>query len=306
MRVCVEDVELHVQQIGPMSAPPVLLLHGFTGSSEAVAPLAQRLAHQHRLRVIAPDLVGHGRSQIPDEPEQYRVESMAQQVLVLSQRLEFDTFHLAGYSMGARVALTAACAAPQRLRSLTLIGTTPGITHERQRRERVQADEELARLIESDFTAFIDAWMSNPLFAAQAALGEQHLSTARAQRLAANPVGLASSLRFAGTGVMTPLHDRLSDCNMPALLIAGALDHKFAAIAESMATDLPDAEVALIADAGHAAHVEQLETTTEIIAAFIETAQRRSLLRSARASRRDVIEADGDAGVGQISTGGGL
>ena len=273
-RVRAAGVELAVQIVGPLAAAPVLLLHGFTGSSAAVSPLAQRLAGDHRLRVVFPDLVGHGRSEVPEDCESYRVESMARQVLGVSEHLELESFHLAGYSMGARVALAAACAEPRRLRSLTLIGAAPGIADDGQRRRRVEADEQRARQIESDLAVFVDEWMSNPLFAGQAALGDAHLREARRQRLASSPAGLARSLRCGGTGAMTALHDRLGDCDMPALLVAGALDGKFAAISESMAAAMPNAEVARIAGAGHAAHVERLDATATAIGDFITTVER--------------------------------
>ena len=271
------SVELAVSERGSAAGPPVVVLHGFTGSGAAMAPLTQRLAAAGatgpELRVIAPDLVGHGDSDAPDELDLYTVEAMADQVAALADALDCETFHLVGYSMGGRVALTLGCARPRRLRSLTLIGASAGIADRAERRRRVEADEARVQRMEADFEAFVDDWMADPLFAGQAVLGEAHLQAARTQRLASNPQGLARSLRAAGTGQIAPLHDRLGQCNAPTLLVVGAQDTKFCVLAEQFAATLPRACIASIDGAGHAAHLEQPDATAAAIADFIAGAE---------------------------------
>ena len=56
---------------------------------------------------------------------------------------------------------------------------------------------------------------------------------------------------------------------MPVLLIAGANDEKFAGEALEMGLSLPDAHVALIPDAGHAAHLEQPDAVGRIVLDFL-------------------------------------
>ena len=258
---------------GPAAGVPVVVLHGFTGSARAMAPLTERLAARLAARIICPDLVGHGGSEVPDDLDLYRVESMAGQVAGLAGALGCDTFHLVGYSMGGRVALRLGCTASQRLRSLTLIGASAGIADPAERRLRAEADEARARRVAADLGAFVDEWMADPLFAGQAALGEAHLRAARAQRLASNPQGLARSLLAAGTGAMEPLHERLRDCDTPTQLLVGAHDTKFCAIADELAARLPRARVARIDGAGHATHLEQAAATAAETADFITGAE---------------------------------
>lgn len=256
-------------EFGPAAGVPVMVLHGFTGSAQAMAPLAEPLAARLAARIICPDLVGHGRSEAPDDLDLYRVESMAGQIVGLADALNVETFHLVGYSMGGRVALTLGCTTSPRLRSLTLIGASAGIAEPEQRRRRARIDEARAERILVDFEAFVDEWMADPLFAGQAALGEAHLRAARAQRLASDPQGLARSLLAGGTGAMEPLHERLADCDTPTLLVVGTHDSKFCALAEQLAAGLPRAALAHIDGAGHAAHVEQAAATAAAIAVFI-------------------------------------
>ena len=268
-RIRAGGVEMAVTESGSAAGVPVVVLHGFTGSAQAMAPLTEPLAARLAARIICPDLVGHGRSEAPDDLDLYRVEAMAGQIAALADVLDCETFHLVGYSMGGRVALRLGCTSSPRLRSLTLIGASAGIAEPEERRQRAQTDAARAEGILADFEAFVDQWMADPLFAGQAALGEARLRAARAQRLASNPQGLARSLLAAGTGAMEPLHERLGSCDTPTQLLIGAHDTKFCAIAEQLAAALPRAEIARIDDAGHAAHVEQPDTTAAAIAAFI-------------------------------------
>ena len=262
-----------VSENGPEAGVPVLVLHGFTGSARAMDPLAERLAAGLDARIICPDLVGHGRSEVPDDLDLYRVEAMAGQITALADALGCDAFHLVGYSMGGRVALTVGCSEPQRLRSLCLIGASAGIADPAERRRRAEADEARAEKIGADLETFVDEWMADPLFAGQAELGEEHVRAARNQRLASDPAGLARSLLAAGTGAMTALHGRLADCDVATLLVVGARDSKFCAIAKQLAVALPRAGIARIDGAGHAAHIEQPEATGSAIASFIVGAE---------------------------------
>ncbi len=280
VRCDVGGFELAAMHSGPLDGVPVMLLHGFTGAAEAMAPLQQRLtapgSEGHRgqqFLTVAVDLVGHGRSEVPEEPGRYNVPAMAQHVSAVADSLGHETFHLVGYSMGGRVALTLACDVPQRLRSLTLIGATAGIADAGLRQQRQVHDAALADLIEADFAAFVDRWMANPLFAGQAALGESHLQAARRQRLRSDPAGLARSLRFGGTGSMPPLHAHLKSVDTPTLLVVGEQDTKFCAIAKDLHAELPQAKIAHIVGAGHAAHIERSDATGQAISAFINSCQ---------------------------------
>ena len=281
LRARVRGVALAVSVSGPPRGVPVVVLHGFTGSASAMVPLTERLAGAFRaadeseraLRIVVPDLVGHGASQAPSDPSAYRVESMAEQVLALADALDCATFHLVGYSMGGRVALTLGCASSVRLRSLTLIGATAGIADPDERRRRAEDDSARADTIAADFAAFVDEWMSGPLFAGQATLGDEHLAAARAQRMASNPDGLALSLRHGGTGSMIPLHRQLGRCEVPTLLMVGLRDAKFREIAEELAASLPQAAIVRVAGAGHAAHVERPRRAAASVAAFIAGAE---------------------------------
>ncbi len=242
----------------------MVLLHGFTGDGTTMEGLASEL--ENDAEVTLPDLVGHGRSSIPGDEREYSVDAMAEHIAVIGEECASGSFHLVGYSMGGRVALTLACRRPDLLRSLTVIGASAGLSTEAERAERREFDQKLAESIEQDgLEAFVDRWMANPLFATQARLGEGFLAASRAQRLRNSAAGLARSLRAAGTGVMAPLHDDLESCAVPTVFVVGAQDPKFTWIAVDMAARMPNAEIAVIDDAGHAAHLEQPDAVAAVV-----------------------------------------
>lgn len=247
-------VRIYIEQSG--SGIPVMLLHGFSGDHTTMTPLATLLSDKHK--VIVPDLVGHGKSSSPADQGLFSVESMASQIGELGERLCGEPFHLIGYSMGGRVALALACKRPELLRSLTSIGASAGLASSADREQRRVQDEELAMSIERDgLEKFVDRWMAQPMFATQARLGEDFLAGAKAQRLRNSEQGLARSLRAGGVGAMTPLHGELWSCRVPTVFIVGSEDAKFIKIAKELASTMPNAKVEVIANAGHAAHLEQ-------------------------------------------------
>lgn len=102
---------------------PVVVLHGFLGSSRNVATLARGLAARDpSLTVIAFDLPGHGAS--PPLPPNAGVGALARSVLESCAPLAAPV-RFVGHSLGGRVALTAAILAPASVAHLTLLDVTP-------------------------------------------------------------------------------------------------------------------------------------------------------------------------------------
>ncbi|MFP8877649.1 MAG: 2-succinyl-6-hydroxy-2,4-cyclohexadiene-1-carboxylate synthase, partial [Myxococcota bacterium] len=250
----VGGIELCVHERG--SGPPLLLLHGFTGSARSLDELAGGLARTHR--VIVPDLVGHGGSDAPFELDPYRMARCVEQLCALLDALETGPVGVLGYSMGGRVALALLVQAPERIHSALLISAGAGIAEPEARAERVCSDEALARRIEEQgVAAFVDVWLSQPLFASQMRrLDARALKQTRDERLANSAHGLANSLRGMGSGAQPPVHEALSTIACPVALVVGEEDEKFRHIAQDLAQRLPQGHVHCVPRAGHAVHLE--------------------------------------------------
>jgi 2-succinyl-6-hydroxy-2,4-cyclohexadiene-1-carboxylate synthase len=267
----VNGVRYYYQVAGSPSegeGKPLAMLHGFTGSQSNWKPHARKLAGD--FQTIRIDLLGHGRTDAPDDAKRYRMEKSAEDIENLLHRLEPGPVNLLGYSMGGRLALYLAITYPSLVSSLILESASPGLREESQRQERIKRDERLACSMEKDgIEAFVDHWQHLELFTSQSSLPIEIRARLREQRLLNNPAGLANSLRGMGTGAQPSLWPRLGDLNMPVLLLAGELDQKFAAIAGEMALLIGNARAKIVPGAGHTIHMEQPELFDELIKQFL-------------------------------------
>jgi pimeloyl-ACP methyl ester carboxylesterase len=105
-------------------AGTVVLVHGFAANR---AEMWRRLGwlgalERRGYRAVALDLRGHGESDKPHDPAAYGEDDMAGDILALIDHLDLERPSVLGYSMGARLSLTAALAAPGRLDKLILGG----------------------------------------------------------------------------------------------------------------------------------------------------------------------------------------
>jgi 2-succinyl-6-hydroxy-2,4-cyclohexadiene-1-carboxylate synthase len=250
------------------SGPPALLVHGFTGSASAWPPQL-RSGLERVLRVIAVDLPGHGAAAPRTAPEAWAFERVVDELCAVLDACGAERALWIGYSMGGRLALGAAALRPERVAALVLEGASPGLNAEAERAERRQSDEALARRIERDgLESFVAHWLAQPLFATQRALGPERLEAERRRRLRCDAASLAACLRGLGAGAQPPFWDALAKLHVPALLLAGALDAKFCAIARAMAERMPDARVRELAGCGHAAHLEDPEAWLRAVLRF--------------------------------------
>jgi 2-succinyl-6-hydroxy-2,4-cyclohexadiene-1-carboxylate synthase len=247
-------LDFHVEIDG--TGPPLLLLHGFTGSVRAWDGL--RPALRQRATLIALDLIGHGHTSSPGDAARYTLDWCARDLGALLDELRLDSVNLLGYSMGGRVALHFAVHRPERVRTLILESASPGIEDNAERLQRVKSDVELAERIERDgIPAFVDEWERLQILALRPHVPAGVRANQHAQRLLNNPLGLANSLRGMGAGQQHPLWAQLSGLQMPVQLIVGKRDSHYRAIAERMRALLPNADLAVVPDAGHTVHLDQ-------------------------------------------------
>jgi 2-succinyl-6-hydroxy-2,4-cyclohexadiene-1-carboxylate synthase len=262
----VNGLHLNVEVAG--AGRPLLLLHGFTGSAVTWLQLMERL--EGICRLLAVDLLGHGRSDSPEASERYRVERQIEDLTALLDRMGVAEYDLLGYSMGGRLAMHLALAHGERIGRLVLESASPGITDPAERAARVRDDERLARLLEEQgITPFVDYWEHLPLFASQDSLPSFVRAALRSQRLACHAAGLAGSLRGFGAGLSEPLYDRLSELP-PTLLIAGERDGKYSSLARVMGAHIPDAQVAIVPGAGHTVHLERPDEFADLVSAYMQ------------------------------------
>ncbi len=245
--------------------PALLLLHGFAGTHATWSATADRFGEQRR--IIAPDLPGHGQSSCA--PEGCTFESTASALDAVLEACSVSAATVIGYSMGGRLALYYAVTRPERVAALVLESASPGLETEEERSQRRDADERLAVLAEEEgLERFVDRWEQTPVIQPVRALTDSTRAAHRAMRMSGSAAGLAASLRGMGTGTMPWLGDSVAMIECPVLLITGASDTKFTALARAMSAALPDARRATVADCGHHVHLEAPDEYAALLARF--------------------------------------
>jgi pimeloyl-ACP methyl ester carboxylesterase len=199
-----DGVTISYDDTGASDGKPVLLIHGFASNrDEGWKRTGWYAAFKRRgQRVIAPDTRGHGRSGKPHDPASYAPERRLADLIELLDHLGVVRADVVGYSMGARLALSLAITAPERIDQLVVGGIgerllTPS-----------PADDAMGRAMEADDPATIAEPMLQSFRQFADEQGEDRLALAAASR--------AASL------TITP--DDLFAIGVPTLVVAGARD----------------------------------------------------------------------------------
>lgn len=234
----------------------LVLLHGFGGTHRAWDRVVGHLPAE-RYRPLALDLPGHGDQVGAARPIDF--DGCVASVLERSP----ERFVLVGYSMGGRIALHVALAAPERVSGLVLVSATAGIEDGAERAARRERDRRLADEIEQGkIERFVDRWRAQAMFAEDPPEVD---ALARADQSRNRPDGIAAALRGVGAGEMRPLWDRLHELTMPSAIVVGERDTKFHAPGRRMGELLPRATVTVV----NGGHVLPLENPLAVSQAIV-------------------------------------
>ncbi len=206
--------------------PPLLLLHGFLGAPSSWDAVLAALPHHGP--AWCPWLPGHG----PAPPTPVTWDATVQ---ALADALPAGAV-LAGYSLGARLALAAALRHRDHLHGTLLVGGHVGLGDGQARAERAALDAGRASALRcGPLEAFVADWEALPLFASQRALPAQQQAQQRAARLAHDPRALAWAFEVAGLAQMPDLRPAVAAAAQPLCFLTGALDERFSALAAALA-----------------------------------------------------------------------
>lgn len=114
-----EGLRVHYKREG--AGAPLLLLHGSGSSLHSFDEISRRLAGT--CEVVRLDLPGFGLTG-PRPDRDYRIGTYVSFLAGFMQALSFDSFHLAGHSLGGNIAWNFALDHPHRVRSLVLMNAT--------------------------------------------------------------------------------------------------------------------------------------------------------------------------------------
>ena len=228
-----------------------MVLHGFTGAPASWDPVVA--ASKTLSTGLRPALLGHDGSGADGA---ITFEAEVDRLLQIADALERPRC-LCGYSMGARVALGMLMTAPSAFEAAVLIGVHPGLSQESDKIARRAQDRRWSTMLaEQGISTFVDAWERLPLFASQSTADAAHRHAQREVRQSHDALGLAQAMSTLGLAEMPDYGERIAALGIPVTLMAGALDEKFIAIARSITTSSPKANLEVVPESGHNLLVE--------------------------------------------------
>jgi pimeloyl-[acyl-carrier protein] methyl ester esterase len=243
---------------------PIVLWHGWGMNLRVFDGLRDALAGRYRL--IATDLPGHGRSPWPANADNAR-----QLELLLEPVPEGAT--LLGWSLGGQWALRAAAAAPQRIRRLVLVCTTPRFV------QTADWPHGLPEAVLAEFAARLEGQYRQTLrdFLELQVRGSSNAEAVRATLLQAllihgeaRPKALEAGLHLLATQDLRQLAAAIS---IPTLLISGQRDRVTPpAAASALARMLPDSRLVELARAAHVPFLSHPAQFLEALQALLASA----------------------------------
>ncbi len=240
---------------GDPARPAVVCLHGFLGTGEDWAPLADSLGDS--LRLFAVDLPGHGASEGVDETL-FDIVPLTRALSEVVHGHGFRRPALLGYSLGARLALHCAVRMPGMWSSLILESGTAGLEDPAERAARRSLDAARAEELRSrPLETFVDEWYRQPLFRSLADRPDVLAALVRRRAGEVNPAGAARAVVAYSPGRLSPLWARLEEIEMPVHCIAGERDERYVALGRRIAEGVRRGRLHTVPGAGHNVHLEE-------------------------------------------------
>jgi pimeloyl-ACP methyl ester carboxylesterase len=288
------------------SGPPLLLLHGIGDTSQTWDRVIALLASKYT--VIAPDLLGHGRSDMPRAD--YAISAYACGMRDLLAVLDIDTVTIVGHSLGGGVAMQFAYQFPERCERLVVVATG-GVGREVHPALRLAAGP-LAEIALPFATAAPVRWAvrkSAPVLRRMplVSVGEDTdymisrydaLSSSRSRAAFLRTVRAGVDIRGQ---VITMLDRCYLSAGLPTLIVWGAKDQVIPVRHAQIAHEaMPGSELQIFEESGHFPHRDDPVRFATALHGFISTTVPatydvdgwRALLRDGGAGIEDLAELD--------------
>jgi len=255
------DEPIAWRQAGPADGQHVALLHGLGGSRTAWRPQLEALAAAG-YRAAAWDMPGYGASK-PIEPLTFEV--LADAVGRWLDALGAASAHLVGLSLGGMIAQHVALRMPDRVRSLTLLDSSPAFGFDGATSAAEWLEQRLRPLAAGETPATIAPAVLRPIMADAAGSNVLDEAIASMARIPSN--GLAAAVRCL---VTHDLRGRLHEIATPTLVIVGEHDHETPlSYSAYLAGEIAEARLAVVPGAGHIANLEQPDEVNRLLLEFL-------------------------------------
>ncbi len=256
------EIHLHYEEL-PGNGPHIMMLHGML-SSKAQWDLNIE-AIQSVARPVLVELLAHGRSAAPDEPEPYDPESYVGTFEAIRQELGIETWFLCGQSFGASLTMRYALRHPERIIAQVFTNSSSALAGEEYLKTYRGTAEQRAQLVEQGGKEGIKELPIFPGRARRIPIEGRDALVRDAELL--QPKGLAQTFRYSSP--FLSVRAEAANTAVPTLLVCGAAEKRFQPNYEFAVANIPNLKV-VEADAGHAVNIEAADVFNEAVTAWIK------------------------------------
>ena len=238
---------------------PVVFVHGFGGDKESWLTLMARLPATQAL--VALDLPGFGDAS-PIAASRASAKHQAAVVLQVLRELGVERAHLVGSSMGGGIALRLAADAPERVVSLTLLGSVgPWVEKSELALALERGENPLVSRTLADFDRLMELVTAKPLYIPSTI--RAHLASVRSARAES---WNALFEGFVGAAPEDSFLDGLARIQAPTLVIHGAKDRVIhPSTGRALAEQLVRGRHLPLPEVGHVPHMEATKLVAEAL-----------------------------------------
>jgi pimeloyl-ACP methyl ester carboxylesterase len=232
----------------PGNQTPLLLSHGYGASSAMWEPNVAALAADRP--VITWDMRGHGRSDSPDDQEQYSHPACVADMAALLDQAGAERAVLGGLSLGGFLSLEFVLEHPDRVDAVMLFDTGPGYRSDQGRQQWNDRAFKTAGRLERDGIMALGG-------SAEADYGHRS----------------ARGLALAARGMLAQRDGRVMEAlpsvKVPVLVLVGARDKAFRPAADYLTAKIPGAVKVVVPDAGHVSNADQPQLFNQAVLEFL-------------------------------------
>lgn len=269
--ITVNQVQLHYRDWGNASAPPLIILHGYTGHAWEFDELATALSDE--FHVITINQRGHGDS---DWAEEYSPEIMANDIAGFIDALNLGKVTAIGHSMGGVNGWWFASLYPEKITRLALLDINPQVVSSPEIVGLWQ--EYLAYYAQAEYNTFeegIAEYMASyegPHYEALEAFAKNNLKQNDAGKWvwkfdAENLIEWMQSTE----NTEQEQWEMLQEITCPTLIVkAGDSPFTEDSVMEQMNETIPNSALVSIPESGHDMHIEQFEALLNALNTFLE------------------------------------
>jgi 2-succinyl-6-hydroxy-2,4-cyclohexadiene-1-carboxylate synthase len=251
---------MHVEVHGDGRSPYLLLVHGICSSRAQWRPNLAALGEVCTPVVV--ELLGHGRSERPDDPDAYSVEAYTRRFEAIRESLDAERWAICGQSFGAGLTLNYALAHPARIMAQVFTNSASGLGPRREAPEGLR-DNRIAAF-EARGRSALEAMAFYPRRTGRLAPAVEDELVRDADLISLS--GMARSVCVTVPGLSVA--DRLGEVTTPTLLVNGRREKSFQALRDAAAQTIAGLEVVDL-QGGHPINLDQPDGFNAAVAGFL-------------------------------------